>query len=143
MHCVAPDLAVKIEWRHEPKPLEQERLKLFPSSSRKGKRVSDKLIEVKLKNGKNQWILIHVEIQQSKEDNFALRMYQYFYRSFDKYEQKICAIAVLTDGNRSFHPTAYQYHFHGTKLTYQFNTYKILDQDEHFYENITHLHMSF
>ena len=130
MYLFAPDLAKKIDWRCEPKALEQELLKLFPKHDKKGTRHMDKLMEVKLKNGKDQWLLIHVEIQQSKDDHFGLRMFQYFYRTFDKYEQKIVAIALLTDGTPSFHPTAFRYNFHGTKLTYQFNTYKILDQDE-------------
>ncbi|MDQ0174679.1 RpnC/YadD family protein [Bacillus chungangensis] len=130
MYLFAPNLAQKIDWRYEPKALEQELLKLFPKHDKKGTRHMDKLMKVRLRNGKDQWILIHVEIQQSQDDHFGLRMFQYFYRTFDKYEQKIVALALLTDGNRSFHPTAYHYNFHGTRLKYQFNTYKILDQDE-------------
>ncbi|QQK74766.1 hypothetical protein HUG15_03515 [Salicibibacter cibarius] len=90
-------------------------------------------MQVHLKDGKEQWILVHVEVQRDKEDHFSERMFQYFYRIFDKYDQKIYAIALLTDANRSFHPTSYDYHFHGTSLTYAYNTYKIWTKDERAY----------
>ncbi|QQK80893.1 hypothetical protein HUG20_13990 [Salicibibacter cibi] len=87
-------------------------------------------MKVHLKDGKEQWILTHVEVQRDKEDHFSERMFQYFYRIFDKYNQKIFAIALLTDTDQSFHPTSYDYYFYGTKLTYAYNTYKIWTQDE-------------
>ncbi|SDI86251.1 hypothetical protein [Natribacillus halophilus] len=103
----APDLYEQLDWSKQPDSLEQE-----------------------LQDGKEQWILVHVEVQRDKEDDFAERMFQYFYRIFDKYNQKIYAIALLTDADRSFHPTSYDYHFHGTNLTYAYNTYKIWHEDE-------------
>ncbi len=74
--------------------------------------------------------MVHVEIQGNYERNFAERMFQYFYRVLDKYGRRIYAIALFTDDSPSFHPDHYHYHFHGTELTYRYNTYKILEQDE-------------
>ncbi|WP_140937981.1 hypothetical protein [Sphingobacterium lumbrici] len=42
----------------------------------------------------------------------------------------VTAIAILADGNRNYRPTIYIQEFMGTSLTYRFNSYKILDQDE-------------
>ncbi|SDI72772.1 Rpn family recombination-promoting nuclease/putative transposase [Natribacillus halophilus] len=124
----APDLYEQMDWSKQPDSLEQELKRTFPV--KKGTKYTDKLMKVHLQDGKEQWILVHVEVQRDKEDDFAERMFQYFYRIFDKYNQKIYAIALLTDADRSFHPTSYDYHFHGTNLTYAYNTYKIWREDE-------------
>ncbi|AXF57137.1 Rpn family recombination-promoting nuclease/putative transposase [Salicibibacter kimchii] len=123
-----PDLYEQLDWNKQPDSLEQELKRTFPE--KKGTKYTDKLMKVHLKDGKEQWVLVHVEIQGSKEDDFPERMFQYFYRIFDKYKQKIYAIALLTDADQSFQPTSYEYHFHGTTLTYAYNTYKIRAQDE-------------
>ncbi|QQK79300.1 Rpn family recombination-promoting nuclease/putative transposase [Salicibibacter cibi] len=124
----APDLYDKLDWSRMPDSLEQELHRTFPVIE--GKRYTDKLMKIHLKDGKEQWILAHIEVQGYKDDDFSERMFQYFYRIFDKYQQKIFTIALLADPDRSFKPTVYDYHFHGTTLTYIYNTYKFLDQDE-------------
>lgn len=124
----APDLYEKLDWSKTPDSLEQELYRVFPV--KKGTKYTDKLMKVHLKNGEDQWILIHVEVQGSAEENFAERMFQYFYRIFDKYQKKIFAIAIFTDASQTFKPATYEYQFHGTYLNYTFNTYKLLDQDE-------------
>ena len=55
-------------------------------------------------------------------------MFTYYSRLFDRYQRPITAFAVLSDKTRSFHPTSFEQEFLGTRLSYQFNTYKILDQ---------------
>ncbi len=37
---------------------------------------------------------------------------------------------ILSDENRGYRPTIYSQEFMGTLLCYDFNSYKILDQDE-------------
>lgn len=124
----APDLYEKLDWGQKPDSLEQEFHQAFPE--KKGTKYTDKLMKVHLKDGNEQWILVHVEVQGSKDEDFSKRMFQYFYRIFDKYDRRIFAIALITDARRSFKPTAYEYHFHGTNLTYEYNTYKLMEQDE-------------
>lgn len=124
----APDLYAKVDWSRKPDSLEQEFHRLFPE--KKGKRVVDKLLKVYLKDGKEQWILTHIEIQGAGDKDFPERMFQYFYRIYDTYRQKIFAIALLTDGQKTFKPDAFQYCFHGTNLTYEYNTYKLIEMDE-------------
>ena len=58
-------------------------------------------------------------------------MFTYFYRIKDKFPQRpITAIAILTDSNKYYRPAVYCYDFLGASVNYQFNTYKIMDQDE-------------
>lgn len=124
----APDLHKKLDWSKQADSLEQEFHRVFPV--KKGTKYTDKLMKVHLKNGEEHWVLIHIEVQGYKEDDFAERMFQYFYRIFDKYHKKIYAIALFADDDHSFKPAKYTYQFHGTELNYTYNTYKILDQEE-------------
>ncbi|GAA0435048.1 hypothetical protein GCM10008983_09550 [Lentibacillus halophilus] len=125
----APDLYQTINWNIPPDSLEQEFHRVFPE--KKGLKFTDKLMKVHLKNGQERWMLIHIEVQGYKDLDFAERMFQYFYRIFDKYHRKIYALAIFTDDDKSFRPTQYTYQFYGTELNYTYNTYKIAEQDEH------------
>ncbi len=95
------------------------------------KRFLDKLVQVRVKDGKERWILIHIEIQGYKEEDFSLRMFTYFYRIYDKYKKDIVSIAIFTDSS-SYRPDKFSYELYGTRLLYEYNTYKILDYDDEF-----------
>ena len=61
------------------------------ADKKKGRRMADQIVKVILKDGVEKWILIHVEVQSENEADFSARMFQYFYRIYDMYEQKIVA----------------------------------------------------
>ena len=84
--------------------LDKELQQLDPDSET-GRRYVDKLVKVWLKNGEEQWVLIHVEVQMSDETEFPLRMYIYNYRVFDKYNRReVASFAVLGDDNPHWRP---------------------------------------
>ncbi|BAV05335.1 hypothetical protein FLA_1342 [Filimonas lacunae] len=114
------------EFQYLDKELEQ----LFPADTSNTPRFVDKLVKVYTKEGKDKWILVHVEVQGYDDKHFAKRMFTYFYRILDKYDKPVTAVAIFTDGNKRFIPSAYCYEFLGTKNTFEFNTYKIIEQDE-------------
>ncbi len=103
--------------------LERELHKIVADNKKKGKVINDKLIKVKLKDGSEKWILIHIEIQSNYKNDFAKRMFVYFYRIFDQYSQQITAIAIYTGEKIPKQYNKYEYNFLGTKNTYEFNTY--------------------
>jgi len=109
--------------------LDNELLKISQKSGSKN-RASDKLVEIRLKDGTDRCILVHIEVQDSKKDDFIFRMFQYHYRILDKLSKEIVALAIYTDGNSKFKPNEYHKEFYGTELSYKFNTYKILDQKD-------------
>ena len=125
----APDLFEKVDFSKPPISLEQELHKIFPKAKTINRK-SDKLIKVNLKSGEEKWILVHIEIQGKSEKEFPKRMFQYFYRVLDRYDQQLYTIALYTDDTASFQPNSYNYSFYGTKLIYTFNTYKILEQED-------------
>ncbi len=90
----------------------------------------DKLIQVFTRNESEEFILVHVEVQGYSDKVFAERMFNYYYRILYKYNKKITAISIFTDSNKNYHPQKYEHEFLGTEITYKFNTYKIIDQDE-------------
>jgi predicted transposase YdaD len=110
--------------------LDKELEELFPQTQRKDVRYVDKLVRVWLKNGREEWILIHVEVQGNGDKTFAKRMFIYRYRIQDKYDRPIVAWAILTDKNKKFHPTEYRESLLGTEVIYRFNSYKVINQDE-------------
>lgn len=114
--------------------LDKEMDELFPEHRRggnKGVRYVDKLVKVFLKAGGERFILIHIEVQSQKgRGDLARRMADYYIKIRMKHKVPVTAIAILGDGNRNYRPSVYEEGLLGTKLTYEFTGYKILDQDE-------------
>ena len=48
-------------------------------------RFVDKLMKVKSRQGKELWVLLHIEIQGEKETDFEKRLFEYYYRLYDRY----------------------------------------------------------
>lgn len=94
-----------------------------------GKRIADKLFKVWLRDGEEAWVLIHVEVQSQEESDFAKRMYQYNYRSFDLYERPVISLAVLGDERATWRPTSYGYALGGCEVSIQFPVVKLLDYE--------------
>ena len=123
-----PDLFEEIDFSKEVIFLDKELQKIMPQKERKGKKIGDCLAKVFLKNGEEKWILVHIEVQSSYKSNFSARMFKYFYRIFDKYERKIAAIAIFTDDKHPRNYNFYRDEFFGTRITYEYNAYKISEQ---------------
>ncbi|MEG0473959.1 MAG: hypothetical protein RR588_16650, partial [Solibacillus sp.] len=96
---------------------------------RKGRKMADQIAKVQLKNGEEQWVLVHTEVQTDDDADFPQRMFEYYYRIFDRYGKKIVAIALFTKPSRKS-SNEYNYVYFGTELSYTFNKYEIADFDE-------------
>jgi hypothetical protein len=96
---------------------------ILPSSSKN--RIADKLVKVYTKEGKEQWILVHIEVQGYEDDEFSERMFTYFYRIYDKYKKDISALAIFTDDNPKFHPKNFKKSFLKTSVIYTYETFKL------------------
>lgn len=110
--------------------LDKELEDLFPQTDEENVRYVDKLVRVWLKNGTEEWILIHIEVQGASDKTFPERMYIYAYRIRDRYKRKVTAWAILTDKNKKFVPSEFKESFLGTTTTYQFNMCKVIALDE-------------
>ena len=94
----------------------------------------DKLVKVRLLNGEEVWLLIHIEVQSQKDDGFSLRMYIYRYRIFDKYKKPVVSLAILGDDDPLWHPTEYTEDIFGCKLNLTFRSLKLLDYETEWQE---------
>lgn len=110
--------------------LDKEMAQIAVESDPTSPKYVDKLVKAYTREGNEQWVLVHVEVQGYADKHFEERMYMYNYRIFDRYRQRITAIVLLTDKDKKFYPTAYYSEFLGTKIHYQFNTYKVLNQNK-------------
>ncbi|MBL7784967.1 MAG: Rpn family recombination-promoting nuclease/putative transposase [Chitinophagales bacterium] len=122
-----PDLYEQIDFAVKFSFLEQELESVIVN---KNLRKADKLVGVHLKNGEEKWVYVHIEFENSANTNIKERMYNYHTCIKEKYGQEITAIVLYT-GRKI--PQQYNYYFKevfGTSITYRFNTYAIIQQDE-------------
>ena len=111
--------------------LDKELTELFPELKKQGgSRFVDMLVKTFLKNGKEEWILVHIEIQGGSIKGFPKRMFQYWYRIYDRYGVDITALAIFTGSKRQQHPDTFHKTFMGTEIIYRYNAYHIFDHSE-------------
>lgn len=108
--------------------LDKELEQLFPPERDVyAPRYVDKLVKVYTLDSREEWFLVHIEVQGYSDKDFAERMFQYYYRILDRYNKPVTAFAIFADTNKKFHPRYYEREFLGTRVYYAFNTYKIID----------------
>ncbi len=121
-----PAAHADIDWSRGCESLDKE-LRQVVRDAEIGRRFVDKLVKVWLRNGDEQWILIHVEVQTSEDPKFAWRMYVYNYRLFDLYNREVASFAVLGDDNPRWRPDRFGYNRWGVKAGIEFPIVKLLD----------------
>ena len=78
--------------------LDKELEQLFPpEDDNYSPRYVDKLVKVFTLDDQEKWILIHIEVQSYTDQDFAKRMFQYYYRILDKYDKTVTAFAIFAD----------------------------------------------
>jgi len=92
-----------------------------------GRRLADKLVKVWCNDGRETWLLVHIEVQGKVDPEFAQRMYTYHYRIFDRYAREVVSLAVLGDTTPSWRPTQFAYAHWGCELSLKFPVVKLLD----------------
>lgn len=108
--------------------LDKELSELYPEPDKDSStRFVDKLVKVFMRDGREKYLLVHVEVQGQYDPEFPKRMFRYFYRIFDRHDLPVIPVAVFTgkDGKRM--PDRYELINEGMELTYKFNTLYITD----------------
>lgn len=125
-----PTLAQVVDWSIPYEVMDKE-LQAITKDAMVGKQFVDKLIKVKSKEGQEQFVLVHVEVQGEPQTNFPLRLYQYHYRLFDRYPIPVVTLAVLVDHHKNWRPTHYTNTVWGQEIIrFNFSTTKLLDYAE-------------
>ena len=121
-----PDVADRIDWSVEPKSLEQELREINPTSEVGAQRV-DRLLKVRLRDGTEQWLFIHIEVQTDHDPDLPRRLFIYHCRIFDKYGVHPVTLAILGDTSRTWRPTSYRNQFLGCGILFRFRICKTID----------------
>ncbi|KYC36893.1 hypothetical protein WA1_45375 [Scytonema hofmannii PCC 7110] len=118
-----------IDWTKKIEFLDKE-LEEVTKDAEIGRRFADKLVKLYLKNGEEEWLLVHVEVQSQEESDFAARIYTYNYRIYDRYKKTVVSLAVLGDSNPNWKPSQFGYSLFGCTLNFQFPVVKLVDYQQ-------------
>jgi len=128
-----PETAALIDWERPYEFLNKE-FQQISREAEQGKRYADQLVKVWQRSGQELWLLIHVEIQGQKEENFGKRMFTYNFRIFDRFDQPAISLAILCDTHRDWRPNGYSYNYPDTSLNFKFRSVKLLDYADNWQE---------
>ncbi len=126
LELLFPHVHAAVDWSRAYESLDKE-LQRIARDARSRKRLADKLFKVWRTDGAETRLLIHVEIQGSREEEFPKRMFEYAYRIYDKYGPPLVSLAVLCDDQPAWRPDGFEYNALGFHLGLRFPTAKLLD----------------
>jgi hypothetical protein len=92
-----------------------------------GRRYVDKLVKVWTVDGGECWVLIHVEVQTTRDPDFPQRVYVYNYRVFDRYNRPVASLAVLADDDPDWRPNEFRSRLFGCEAGLHFPVVKLHD----------------
>jgi hypothetical protein len=127
--CIAfffPHIHADIDWTRGYEMLDKE-LQPIVRGARHGRRYVDKLVKVYLEDGRERWILLHIEVQGSKEGGFPERIHVYNHRLFDRYGREVISLAILADDDPDWRPNRYESARWGFRTSTEFPIVKLLD----------------
>jgi hypothetical protein len=125
-----PQIHRQVDWSRGYESLDRE-FQQVVREAEVGRRYVDKLVKVWTKEGVECWVLIHVEVQTTRDADFPQRMYVYNYRIFDRYNRAVASLAVLADDDANWRPAAFSSSLFGCEAGIRFPAVKLLDFAAH------------
>ena len=125
-----PALYTDADREKEPKFLDKE-LRKIAYALPGGAHVADFLVEVPLKSGESEWVLLHIEVQGGGgRSSLPFRMFHYKSLIFAMYKRESAALALITDKRPRGEPESYKSSLYNTVTTYEYNRLSVPDLDE-------------
>jgi hypothetical protein len=121
-----PDLHDAIDWSKGYESLDKE-FQQIVADARTGRGLADKLFKVWRRDGRELWLLVHVEVQGRVERRFGRRMFRYNIRCFELYDRRVVSLAILCDDTPDWRPKGFAYGGWGSRTGIRFPTVKLLD----------------
>jgi hypothetical protein len=121
-----PRIHDDIDWSRGHEFLDKELQKIVPRAA-SGRLYVDKLVKVWRKNGRETWVLIHVEVQTTRDPHFPRRMFAYNRRIAERYNRRVVSLAVLADDDRSWRPNQYDEELWDCSVGMRWRPVKLLD----------------
>jgi len=126
LELFVPEAARCIDWQKPHDFLDKELTALHRQAAI-GNKLADKLVKIFTIDGNEAYVLIHVEVQGAKEKEFSARMFEYYYRIYDKHRKPVLSLAILTDLNRNWRPAIYEQSLWGCQLSLKYPIIKLID----------------
>ena len=121
-----PELAAALDWSRPYESLEQE-LRSIASDAEIGLKIVDKLVKAWRLDGSEEWLLVHLEVQNQRVQDFAERMFTSYYRIRDNYGVFPVSLAVLGDAQEQWRPDQFLHERYSCSLTFKFPMVKLSD----------------
>ena len=128
-----PAIARQIDWSRGFEFLDSELRSLSPGRGSRRRRV-DKLVRVFFKDGRSQWIYLHLEIQSQASEDTPVRMFRYYYRIYDQHGVPILSLAILADPDPNHRPGDLDLRIAGSGCLFQYHVCKLTDFTDEFLE---------
>ncbi|MCI0682856.1 MAG: hypothetical protein L0Y71_12205 [Gemmataceae bacterium] len=126
MALLFPGIHADIDWSRSFEMLDKE-LQQVVRESETGRKHVDKLVKVWRRDGKEAWVLIHIEVQTQREDAFPSRIHAYHNRLTDKYNRMVVSLAVLADDRLDWRPNKHEESLFGCTTSLVYPVVKLLD----------------
>ena len=96
------------------------------------KRYVDNLLKIPLKDGGEEWVLFHIEIQGRGGEAISVRMFRYYCMLFTQYNKNPTALAILTvkRPKKEGEIGVYRADMFGTKIEYRYHTLKAYEYSD-------------
>jgi hypothetical protein len=131
LRFVFPDADELFDLQRKVEFLDKELAELYPEPGRaSATREADELVKVYRRDGREEWILIHLEVQNRNEADFPERMFRYYYRVLERWRRQVTALAIFTGSDGHLIPDRYEHSFLGTELRYKYNVLRLCNLDE-------------
>ena len=132
LKSLLPTLYAVADLTKEPVFLDKElRDVLHISDDQDSPRFVDVLLKIPLKDGGEEWVLLHIEVQGKGCDDISYRMALYCCLIFSHHYRMPVALAILTAPRPEKEPLGiYTEEQCGTQLTYRYNCFEIMNQDD-------------
>lgn len=129
-----PELYNDVDFSQELKFLDKElrdTIQVSLNEEHNAAKFVDTLVQIPLKSGKNQWVLLHIEVQGKGGNDISLRMVLYCCLIFAHYGRMPVALAILTDKRPSTEtPGKFEFSEYGTQLIYKYNLFEVYNQND-------------
>ena len=121
-----PHVALAIDWNAKIEFLDKELQEVVRDAALGEQRV-DKLVKVKLLDGAEEWILVHIEVQHQPDVRMSQRVYDYHHRVRDRFGRRVLSLVILADERPEWKPCYFEEEILGCRVRFDFPICKLLD----------------
>ena len=116
-----------IDW-HRPHEFLDAELQRITGDSEIGRRYADRLVKVYSREGAEIWLLLHLEVQARANAGFPERMFQYWYRIYDRFATvETVSLALLTNDRIEGDVGIYRRERDGFGVSFRFRVHSLPD----------------